>query len=170
MNFYLWLLCCTATNLPRYPESLKRVAPHSYGSLKRQIQTINGKVKTGRSSVREFLKRTLKFSMNPPLPSDAPLKPSDEGRADSDRSPIMHWERVESSACKLSRSDERVRSFITEEGQDRRAHEVGYPPIKNRNKKFFFLYLKSAELLSFIAGNLCIDEFGEKKFSQQGTL
>lgn len=34
----------------------------------------------------------------------------------------------------------------------------------------FFLYLKSAELLSFIAGNLCIDEFGEKKFSQQGTL
>lgn len=57
--------------------------------------------------------------MNPPLPSDAPRTPSEEGRADSDGSPIMHWERVESSACKLSRSDDRVRSFVKgEEGKE----------------------------------------------------
>lgn len=54
---------------------------------------------------------TLKFSMNPPLPSDATRTPSEDGRVlDTDGSPIMHWERVESSVCKLSSSDERVRS------------------------------------------------------------
>lgn len=63
---------------------------------------------------------TLKFSMNPPLPSDIPRTPSEDGRADSDGSPIIHWERVDSSACKLSRSDERVRSFVREKGQEGR--------------------------------------------------
>lgn len=58
--------------------------------------------------------------MNPPLPSDVPRTPSEQGREASDGSPIMHWERVESSACKLSRSDERVRSFAKgEEGKGR---------------------------------------------------
>lgn len=60
--------------------------------------------------------------MNPPLPSDAPLAPSEEGSADRDGSPIMHWERVESSTCKLSNSDERVRSFR----RDTEAHELIY--------------------------------------------
>jgi len=36
--------------------------------------------------------------------------------------------------------------------------------------KIVFLYLQSAESLSLIAGNLCIDEFGQKEFSQQGRL
>lgn len=56
--------------------------------------------------------------MNPPLPSDAPRTLSEDGSTDSDGSPIMHWERAESSACKLSRSEERVRSFIRVEEQE----------------------------------------------------
>lgn len=91
---------------------------------------------------------TLKFSINPPLPSDAPRTPSEDGRADSDGSPIMHWERVESSACKLSRSNERVRSFERKEGQEsthdreKSENKLGYSLIiKNINKNSFLLYL-----------------------------
>lgn len=54
---------------------------------------------------------TLKFSIKPPLPSEAPRTPSEADAGANDESPIMHWERVKSSVFKLSRSDERVRSF-----------------------------------------------------------
>lgn len=57
-------------------------------------------------------KLTLKFSINPPLPSEVPL--SADARLDIDGSPIMHLERVDNSACRFSRSEERVRSCFRE--------------------------------------------------------
>ena len=53
---------------------------------------------------------TLKFSINPPPPSGAPLPPSPRGRGQGGGSPSMHWERVVSSECSPSRSEERVRT------------------------------------------------------------
>lgn len=62
---------------------------------------------------------TLKFSMNPPLPSEDARTPSEEERADSNGSPTMQWERVESSVCKLSRRDDRVRNCAKVAGERR---------------------------------------------------
>lgn len=38
------------------------------------------------------------------------------------------------------------------------------------HRRCFSHYLQSAELLSFIAGNLCVDEFGQEEFSQLWVL
>lgn len=38
------------------------------------------------------------------------------------------------------------------------------------DKILLLFYLKSTELLSLVAGNLCIDEFGQKEFPEKGTL
>lgn len=104
-----------------------------------------GKWRSGNSKVNNVMRGrstcTLKFSMNPPLPSDVPRTPSEDGRADSDGSPIMHWERVDSSACKLSRSDERVRSFVREKGHESREkleNKLGYSLLNNVNKKSYY--------------------------------
>lgn len=55
--------------------------------------------------------------MNPPLPSEDARTPSEDERADSNGSPTMHWERVESSVCKLSRRDDRVRNCAKAAGE-----------------------------------------------------
>lgn len=113
---------------------------------------------------------TLKFSMKLPLPSEGPRALSEDETAYSKGCPIMHWERVDSSACRLSRSDDRVRSFAKWKGQESRAILETKDEYLSYHRIQFFLYLQSAELLSFIAANLCIDEFGQEEFPQKGTL
>lgn len=63
---------------------------------------------------RPGFKLTLKFSINPPLPSAIPRVLSVDERTDMDGSPIMHLERVDNSACRFSRSEQRVRSCVGE--------------------------------------------------------
>lgn len=116
---------------------------------------------------------TLKFSMNPPLPSEDARTPSEEERADSNGSPTMQWERVESSVCKLSRRDDRVRNCAKVAGERRDIDKCWIFIMNNQIQLLllsFFFYLKSAELLSLVAGNLCIDEFGQKEFPEKVTL
>lgn len=60
---------------------------------------------------RPGFRLTLKFSINPPLPSVVPRVLSVDER-DMDGSPIMHLERVDNSACRFSRSEQRVRSCV----------------------------------------------------------
>lgn len=108
--------------------------------------------------------------MKPPLPSEGPRTLSEEETAHSKGCPIMHWERVDSSACRLSRSDDRVRSFAKWKGQESRAILETKAEYLLLITIRFFLYLQSAELFSLIAANLCIDEFGQEEFPQKGTL
>lgn len=70
-------------------------------------------MKSSHAGMQGF-KLTLKFSINPPLPSEAPRALSADAGVDIDGSPIMHLERVDNSACRFSRSEERVRSCFRE--------------------------------------------------------
>lgn len=54
---------------------------------------------------RPGFKLTLKFSINPPLPSVVPRALSVDERVDMDESPIMHLERVDNSVCRFSKSE-----------------------------------------------------------------
>lgn len=91
------------------------MAPHSDGSLDAAIQKKQCKgIKLKNPMGSRGFKLTLKFSINPPLPSAAPRTLSVDERADMDGSPIMHLERVDSSACRFSRSEQRVRSCVGE--------------------------------------------------------
>lgn len=68
---------------------------------------------------RPAFKLTLKFSINPPLPSVVPRALSVDERADM--SPIMHLERVDNSACRFSRSEQRVRSCVGQKWKEKSA-------------------------------------------------
>lgn len=107
---YLRLLWSTSADLLWNTETLKRVAPHSDGSLNTEKCK---KIKTNPMG-RPGFNLTLKFSINPPLPSVVPRVLSVDARADMDGSPIMHLERVDNSACRFSRSEQRVRSCAGE--------------------------------------------------------
>lgn len=102
-------------HLSRSPKSVKRITAHPNGSLQQRQEVWMPSPKPTLSPYRSEKSRisdlTLKFSMNPPLPSVTPLIPSEVERVDTGEPPIMHWERVDSSACRPSRRDERVRSL-----------------------------------------------------------
>lgn len=90
----------------------------------------------------------------------------------------MHWERVKSSACKFSRSDERVRTFVRVKegknaqgrGQSQKKKPHRYSITKHIREKCSSLYLQPAELLSLIAGYLSVNEFSQQELSELWML
>ena len=130
---YLWPVRYNPPNFLGNTECVKRMTAHAYGSLVRESgqKIFTPYLVKLQTRTDKNLGLTLKFSMKPPLPSDTPLSPSHDGNVIEDGSPSMHWERADSSFCRPSSRDERVRSLIRKMMNNEQAWVKWYRLIVN---------------------------------------